>query len=302
MAMLVANWGRNQPLCDIGPFPWGDGVIDEKDLGVLMESLMTPGPWASDIPCDVVLSWISPSFAKVCDVYFGTSREAVHYADRTNPQGVLVSQGQTATTYDPAGLLEYSRTYYWRVDFVIPGPTPTIYQGPVLSFTTEAFAYPIKNIIATASSAQSTMGAGKTADGSGLDKDDGHSTVGADMWLSMNKPPNWIQYEFDKIYTLHELWVWNSNSTVEPFIGFGAKTVKIEYSPDGTTWTPLANVPEFAKAPGKPGYTAETKISFGGVSAKYVKLTIEKGWGTTGSVGLSEVRFFYIPDRSATKP
>jgi len=215
---------------------------------------------------------------------------------------VLVSKAQTETTYDPEGLLEFSQTYYWRIDFVVPGPTATIYKGPVLSFTTEAFAYPIKNIIAKASSAQANMGSEKTVDGSGLDKNDGHSTNGTDMWLSTAATPRWIQYEFEKVCALHELWVWNSNSTVEPFIGFGAKTVKIECSTDGTTWTPLANVPEFAKAPGKAGYLHNTTVNFGGVSAKYVKLTIEKGWGSTPSTGLSEVRFFYIPTASAPKP
>jgi hypothetical protein len=96
--------------------------------------------------------------------------------------------------------------------------------------------------------------------------------------------------------------VWNSNQNIEPFLGFGAKTVKIEYSTDGTAWTPLASVPEFARAPGQSAYVHNTTVSFGGVSAKYVKLMIEKGWGVTPSVGLSEVRFFYIPDRVAAKP
>ena len=122
------------------------------------------------------------------------------------------------------------------------------------------------------------------------------------MWFSAGTQANWIQFEFDKVYALHELWVWNSNQLIEPFLGFGAKTVKIEYSTDGTAWTPLANVPEFARAPGQPGYTPNTKVSFGGVSAKFVKLTIEKGWGATPSTGLSEVRFFYIPAASAAKP
>jgi hypothetical protein len=302
LALLVADWGKSNSVCDIGPFAWGDGVVDEKDLKVLMESLMTPGPKASDVPCDVVLSWISPSFAQTCDVYFGTSQEAVQTASRTDPRGVLVSQGQTATTYDPSGSLEFSQTYYWRVDFVISSPAPATYQGPVLKFTTEAYAHPIKNITATASSFQRGMGPEKTVDGSGLDQNDGHSTTSSDMWLSQGTQPNWIQYQFDKVYALHELWVWNSNQVIEPFLSFGAKTVKIEYSTDGTTWTPLANVPEFAKAPGKPDYLHNTTVSFGGVSAEYVKLTIEKGWGSTPSVGLSEVRFFYIPDRSAPKP
>ncbi len=303
MGLLVDNWGRNQSRCDIGPFPWGDGVVDEKDLRVLMESLTTPGPQASDVPSDVVLSWVSPSFANTCDVYFGTSFEAVNSADRTKPQGVLVSQGQTATAYDPAGLLEFSQTYYWRVDFVISGPAPIVYQGPVLSFTSQAFARPIRNITATASSAQRFMGPEKTVNGSGLDQNDGHSTNANDMWLSQGKPPQWIQYQFDQVYTLHELWVWNSNQLVEPFIGFGAKSAKIEYSTDGTTWTPLAGVPEFARAPGQPGYVHNTTVSFGGVPAKFVKLTVDKTWGGVApQTGLSEVRFFYIPDRSAAKP
>ncbi len=299
LALLVANWGKNNTLCDIGPFAWGDGIVDERDLRVLMESLMTPGPKASDVPCDVVLSWISPSFANTRDIYLGASLASVNTASRTNPQGVLVSQGQTATTYDPPGALEFSKTYYWRVDFVISGPAPAIYQGPVVSFTTEAYARPVKNITATASSGQPSMGPEKTVDGSGLDKNDGHSTNGSDMWLAQGAAPHWIQFEFDRVYALHELWVWNSNQMVEPFIGFGARTVKIEYSPDGTTWTPWANVAEFARAPGQSGYVHDTTISFGGASAKYVKLTIEKGWGSTPSVGLSEVRFFYVPDRSA---
>jgi hypothetical protein len=302
MALLVANWGKNNSLCDIGPFPWGDGVVDEQDLRVLMESLMTPGPEASDVLCDVTLNWISPSFANACDVYFGTSFDTVNTASRANPQGVLVSQGQPATTYDPAGLLEYSRTYYWRVDFVIPGPTSTIYKGPVLKFTTAALTYPIKNITAKASSMQAGSGPERTIDGSGLDTDDEHSTNAKDMWWSLGKSPNWIQYEFDKVYTLHELWVWNSNQIIEPIMGFGAKTVKIEYSTDGTTWTSLASVPEFAKAPGKPGYTVNTIVSFAAVPAKHVKLTIEKNWGVALQTGLSEVRFFCTQSAAVPKP
>ncbi len=196
---------------------------------------------------------------------------------------MLVSQGQTATTYDPAGLLEFSQTYYWRVDFVGRRPCiPPSTKGRSWSFTTEAYAYPIKNVTATASSCTGRHGAGEDGRRLGARQErrafDGwQRTCGS----APGAQPNWIQYQFDKVYTLHELWVWNSNQPVEPFIGFGAKTVKIEYSTDGTTWTPLANVPEFARAPGQPGYAANTTVSFGGVTAKYVKLTIEKNWGGT---------------------
>ena len=76
-------------------------------------------------------------------------------------------------------------------------------------------------------------GPDRTVDGSGLDKNDGHSTDPKAMWQSTTVGPHWIQYEFDKVYTLHELWVWNSNQTIEPILGFGARTVKVEYSIDG---------------------------------------------------------------------
>jgi hypothetical protein len=305
MAILSDNWGRSAPLCDIAPFAWGDGVVDEKDLMVLMERLMTPAQRAADVPCDAVLSWASPEFVDSHDVYFGTSFEDVNNATRDDPCGVLVSEGHAMMTFDPEGLLEFGRPYYWRVDsidVVIGSLEPMIYRGPVLKFTTEAFAYPITtNIVAKASSSQPGMGPGNTVNGSGLDTNDGHSTDGSTMWLSTNAKPHWIQFEFDKVYALHQLWVWNSNQLVEPILGFGAKTVKVEYSVDGITWTTLEAVPEFARASGEPGYKPNTTVSFGGVLAKHVKLSIDANWGPVAQTGLAEVRFFYIPDRSAVE-
>jgi len=32
---MAEHWGQNDPLCDIGPFAWGDGVVDVQDLKVL---------------------------------------------------------------------------------------------------------------------------------------------------------------------------------------------------------------------------------------------------------------------------
>jgi hypothetical protein len=62
-------------------------------------------------------------------------------------------------------------------------------------------------------------------------------------------------------------------------------------------------VPEFARAPGEAGYTHNTVVSFAGVSAQYVRLTIEGNWGgVSPSTGLSEVWFFYVPDRSSAQP
>ncbi len=39
MCIMVDHWGKNCPLCDIGPMPWGDGVVDVEDLKVLAEYL-----------------------------------------------------------------------------------------------------------------------------------------------------------------------------------------------------------------------------------------------------------------------
>jgi len=39
MAILVDHWHTSDPLCDIGPMPWGDGIVDIEDLKVLSEYL-----------------------------------------------------------------------------------------------------------------------------------------------------------------------------------------------------------------------------------------------------------------------
>ncbi len=258
-----------------------------------------PADKAVDVPRDGALVWKPGPLAKTHDVYFGTDFEDVNTATRTNSKGLLVGQGQDANTYDPPGLLAFGQTYYWRVDEVNAPPTDsTLFEGNVWSFTAETYGYPVKPIKATASSSLTlAMGPEKTIDGSGLDTYDQHSTSATQMWLSKkNQSPIWIQYEFDAAYKLHQMWVWNSNQEVEALVGFGAEDVTIETSLDGTTWTALANVPEFAQAPGDANYVHNTTVDFGGVEAKYVKLTINSNWAGTGKqAGLSEVRFFYVP-------
>ena len=157
--------------------------------------------------------------------------------------------------------------------------------------------YPIEYVTATASSSNSTEeGPGKTINGSGLDADDLHSTENTDMWLSSltGPQPTWIQYEFNRVYKLYEMWVWNHNNFVEPLLGFGLKDVTIEYSLDGANWATLGSTHEFAQASGTPGYAYNTTVDLGGVVAKYVKITANSNWGgVLPQYGLSEVRFFY---------
>ncbi|MHC4433878.1 MAG: hypothetical protein ACYTBS_18710, partial [Planctomycetota bacterium] len=44
MCIMVDYWGTDETLCDIGPMPWGDGIVDVHDLTILAEHLFTyPG-------------------------------------------------------------------------------------------------------------------------------------------------------------------------------------------------------------------------------------------------------------------
>jgi len=44
ISIMVDHWGTDDPLCDIGPMPWGDGIVDVQDLIVLAEHLFERFP------------------------------------------------------------------------------------------------------------------------------------------------------------------------------------------------------------------------------------------------------------------
>jgi hypothetical protein len=268
---------------------------------------LNPANGAGDVPRDVVLSWVPGAYADKHDVYFGTSFADVNAASRTNPLGVLVKQNHDSNTYDPlgfaqggsAGLLEFSQTYYWRVDEINAPPDYTPYRGSIWSFTAEPFVYLIQNITAMASSSEAGKGAENTVNGSGLDAADLHSTASNAMWLSSSTgpQPTQIQYQFDQTYKLHQMWVWNYNAEGMN-VAYGIQDARIEYSTNGTDWKVLGDV-KFPRAPGSVGYAHDTTIDFGGLEAKYVRITANSNWsgGMVNQYGLSEVRFLYIPVR-----
>ncbi len=265
---------------------------------VAMNSASSPNPedGATDVWRDAMLSWTPGLSAATHNVYLGTSYDDVSAATVANPLGVLVSQGQTAESFDP-GRLEFDQTYYWRVDEVNGAPDYTVFPGPVWSFTVEPFAYAVENVIAT-SNGISDAGTGpeNTINGSGLNDSDQHSTESTDMWLA-NAPADealYIQYEFDRVLKLYQMLVWNYNVQFELILGFGVKDATVEYSTDGANWTVLGDV-ELAQATASGTYTANTTVDFGGVAAKYVRLTVNSGWGQLPQYGLSEVRFLHIP-------
>jgi hypothetical protein len=49
MCIMVDHWGTDNSLCDIGPMPWGDGVVDVQDLIVLAEHLFEEFPLAETV-------------------------------------------------------------------------------------------------------------------------------------------------------------------------------------------------------------------------------------------------------------
>jgi hypothetical protein len=191
-----------------------------------------PANGQTDVHRDSVLSWTAGVFADTHNVYFGTSFNDVSGASTLDPRGALVREGLIGSSFD-VGRLTFGQTYYWRVDEVNAPPDSTVFKGDIWSFTTELYSYPIAgaNITTTASSmGATTFGPENTINGSGLNQNDLHSTVATDMWLSGNELAGaWIQYEFDKAYKLHEMWVWNSNQAFEGLFGFGLKDVTIEY-------------------------------------------------------------------------
>ncbi|MCH7557273.1 MAG: discoidin domain-containing protein [Planctomycetes bacterium] len=252
-----------------------------------------PANEATDVPRDAVLSWTPGEFAPPVNghkVYLSES-----FNDVNDGIGGIT---QDANSYARPQRLDFGTTYYWRIDEVNAPPDSTVFEGNVWSFTTEPVGYPIENITATASStSQEGMGPENTINGLGLDVNDLHSTEAMDMWLSSDEPNGvWIEYELDKVYKLHEMWVWNSNGMLESVLGFGLKDVTIEYSTNGTDYTTLGTTHEFARAPGTPDYAHNTTVDLSGVTAKYVRLTTNSNWGNIlDQYGLSEVRFFSIP-------
>ena len=287
-----------------------NGMIDEvaiynhalthKEVVSIMDGLddpaqgshPSPAADSNDVARDVILDWESGVFSVKHDVYFGTVWADVNDADTGNPLGVLLGQGLADSSID-AGRLDFSQTYFWRVDEVNGAPDFTVIKGNVWSFEVEPLSIPIGGVTVTASSSFGISGPEKTIDGSGL-ADDLHGVAAGDMWISGGIPAT-IEYAFDRVYKLHELWIWNSNQLIEAFVGFGAKDVVIEYSVDGENWSVLDGVGPLAQATGAEGYAHNTTIDFGGAMAHQVRLNINSVQGIAPQASLSEVRFYYLP-------
>ncbi len=196
--------------------------VMEGGLGPELATAGHPEHDETDVEVDVVLEWFPGIFAGAHDLYFGTSADGVDQATRANPMGVLVEEGTTATTWIVNPPLEFDRSYYWRIDEVNDAEPDSPWKGNVWSFTTEPYAYPIASGLVTAtvsSQDDSAVNPNVTIDGTGLDEDGLHDILKATMWLSSGDDQEpWIRFDFDRVYKLHELLVWNYNSGIEDIV------------------------------------------------------------------------------------
>jgi len=281
---------------------WGWLAVDEiritnaVSLGAAPEQAVEPYPpnEATDIPLDVVLHWTAGQYAPAVNghqVYLSTSFDDVN--DGLADVSQAVTNDPVFDTAELGFALEFETTYYWRIDEA--NDVTGWDQGQVWSFTTEPYAYPVENVVAT-SNGVSQPGPQVTVDGSGLNEADQHSIDADDMWLASLAEGEtlWIQYEFEKVLRLHELLVWNYNVMFEPVLGFGVQDVTIEYSIDRAEWTMLGEA-QFNQATARSDYEANTAVDLGGIAARYVRITVNSNFGAMPQYGLSEVRFLHIP-------
>ena len=69
---MIEHWYTDYSLCNFGPFPWGDRIVDAQDLIVLAEHMASnpadvnsvKGPRPVDDECDGLAApdCVSPSF------------------------------------------------------------------------------------------------------------------------------------------------------------------------------------------------------------------------------------------------
>ncbi len=135
LSILGQDFSGNGSSVDVAPAPFGDGIVDGKDLGIFIENWLTatvipplpekagnPDPFdgAIDVNTILTLSWTPGPGAESHDVYIGTSNL------------MFFLSNQTHTTFN-LNSLTADTTYYWRIDEINSwGKT----KGSVWSFTT----------------------------------------------------------------------------------------------------------------------------------------------------------------------
>jgi hypothetical protein len=97
-----------------------------------------PASGAVDVAQTSILGWTAGEKAAAHDVYFGEDANAVRDATTATKDIYRGRQALNATTFDP-GMLEWNKTYYWRIDEVNEASADSPWKGTVWSFTVACF-------------------------------------------------------------------------------------------------------------------------------------------------------------------
>jgi hypothetical protein len=302
---------------------------------------MSPDNFNATSANPLVLQWDSvfntPSASYT--VYFGTDPNFV------NP-GSIVQPGVTEKQWTvPEASISDDAVYYWRVE-IVDDPLGTgvqTFAGPVVKFrvlrqaqkvlewtmddfgagTAYDYEKPIVNVTAAASSEESgSRSAARTVGQWGLRVDAAildpngllHSNNASEMWICNPDQVGqvWIQFEFDDVYPVGTMHVWNHN-VGEPWtaeLSRGMRNVVVSYSQDESAWTTLGSY-TIPMGTGVNGMPPSIGIDFNGAPAKYVRIAAaatNSNWGADRNFhALSEVRFgihnepvisYVIPDQT----
>ena len=121
-----------------------DAALTQEDIQDAMFDVGTPPGLArapkpkdtkTEVPRDTNLRWKGGMFVATHDLYFGEDFNDVNEATIDDPRGVLIQADITETSYEIPGLLEFDKTYYWRVDENNDVDPNSPWKGRVWSFT-----------------------------------------------------------------------------------------------------------------------------------------------------------------------
>jgi len=122
-----------------------------------------------------------------------------------------------------------------------------------------------------------------------------HSTNFFDGWVSCEPATNpnslrpvshFILYDFDKVFKLGQMYIWNTNDPAH--LDWGMRDVAIDYSIDGETWFHAGDF-TFPQASGLSTYEGDIGPYLNEVEARYLLITGINNYGGE-CFGLSEMR------------
>ena len=125
---------------------------------------------------------------------------------------------------------------------------------------------------------------------------DRHNSTWFDGWVSCEASENpnpehgvshWIMYDFNHIYGLGDVHLWNTNDGNH--LDWGLQLVVVDYSTDGVNWKELGEF-TFEMASGESIYQGLSVADFDDEEARFVLITALENWGGD-CYGLAEIKF-----------